>query len=297
MTKLVNLKNFLKCLLPMNIQHKFRNRHEYLRIACIKKALRHQGLLGLYNKLCSMVPDISDQYTDNSHTNSEYFMIKIRGMHAFQVSLMQKALRLLGLEHRAPFNIVDIGDSSGTHLNYIKQLYKNDKINTLSVNLDPEAVRRIREKGMEAVCIRAEDLDAYPLKGDIYLSFETLEHLFDPTGFLYKLSRKAECKALVITVPYIRQSRVGLQHIRNQERRDISAESVHVFELSPDDWKLIFQHAGWSVVYERTYLQYPRKGLLGLMRRYWKKIDYEGFYGVILARDPSWSDSYRDWKL
>jgi hypothetical protein len=161
--------------------------------------------------------------------------------------------------------------------------------------LDPEAIRRIREKEIDAICARAEELNRYSRDADIYLSFEMIEHLTDPIGFLYKLSHGTECKAFVITVPYIEQSRIGLRFIRDNQKKDVRSESVHIFELSPFDWRLIFKYAGWDVIYDRVYLQYPQKGPLSLTKNYWKKIDYEGFYGAVLSRNFSWSSLYKDW--
>ena len=288
------IKEIYKKLIPQFFQDKISNRHERIRILSIKSALKEQGLLGLYNRLESVSPDISNQYS-NVKIDSEYFKTKIRGEHAFQVSLVQEALRLLGLENKKSLTIIDIGDSCGTHLGYLKNIYKD--IDTLSVNLDPVAVERIKKKGMKAVCADADDIDSYSLKGDVYLSFEMLEHLFNPAYFLYRLARKIEGETFIVTVPYIEQSRVGLHHIRNGRKNKVSCENVHIFELSPYDWKLIFQHSGWSVAYEKIYFQYTRKGFFRLMKGYWKKVDYEGFYGAVLKRDSSWSDLYKDWKL
>ncbi|KKL99163.1 hypothetical protein LCGC14_1817200 [marine sediment metagenome] len=111
--------------------------------------------------------------------------------------------------------IVDIGDSAGAHLQYIMGLYsKNKDIKCLSVNLDEKAVRKIREKGLEAIHARAEDLHKYDVNADIFLCFELLEHLMNPCQFLYELSSRTNVKYLIVTIPYVRGSRVGLHHIR-----------------------------------------------------------------------------------
>ena len=286
------VKNLLKRVLPVSIQNKIIHRDEYLRIASINRALKYQSLFGLYNNLTSIVPDIADQYTC-SEIKSEYFRTKVRALHAFQISLVQEALELLRLNITKPLTIVDIGDSCGTHLQYLKFFYKD--IDTLSVNLDRKAVEKIQKKGLKAICAKAEDLNKYSVKAGIYLSFEMLEHLRDPINFLYKFSHNVESETFIVTVPYLNQSRVGLRYIKDNQKKLVCAENVHIFELSPDDWKLIFNYSGWSVVRERIYLQYPEKGMFKFLRNYWKKIDYEGFYGVILKRDFSWSDLYKDW--
>lgn len=288
------IKKILKKIIPKPLQHKIIYREEYLRIISIRKALKCQRLLELYNKLELIVPDISNQYS-NVKLNSTYFKTKVRAEHAFQISLVQEALELLQLKDKRFLTIADIGDSCGTHLQYLRYFYKD--INPISVNLDPKAIERIEQKGMKAIYARVEDPIIYSLNADLYLSFEMLEHLFDPISFLYGLSHKTECKGIVITVPYLVTSRVGLRYIRVEQKTNAYAENVHIFELSPADWKLIFKHSGWSVMHERVYLQYPEKGLFSFMKRHWNEMDYEGFYGAVLVRDFSWSDLYKDWRI
>lgn len=161
--------------------------------------------------------------------------------------------------------------------------------------MDEVAVNKIRKDGLEAIHCRAEDLHSYDVGVDIFLCFEMLEHLMTPAEFLYNLSTKTNCKALVMTVPYVTCSRVGLHHIRNNNKRNVTPENTHIFELSPYDWRLLFMHSGWALKLERMYLQYPSKGPLHLMKRYWKKNDFEGFYGAILTRDSTWRKLYNGW--
>lgn len=275
----------------MNIVDSFLRRSLYLILTkSLKEAANNNGLDELVVKLRQIVSDISEQYS-SFKINDSYREVKTRNMHAFQLSLVHKVIN----EFQTPV-IVDIGDSSGTHLQYIKELYSKDKdIKSLSINLDNKAVEKIKKKGIRAICVRAENLDMYKVDGDIFLCFEILEHLTDPCKFLHELSLNTNVKYLIITVPYVRKSRVGLHHIRNQRREIFNAENNHIFEFSPTDWKLIFQFGGWRVAFERVYLQYPTKHYLSITKFYWKKYDFEGFYGAILTRDYSWSDLYNDW--
>jgi hypothetical protein len=192
--------------------------------------------------------------------------------------------------------IVDVGDSAGTHLKYLIGLYPENKgIRCMSVNMDQKAVDRIRGKGLDAMHARAEDLHEHNIEADVFLCFQTLEHLMDPFKFLHALSSNTRAKYLVITVPYVRESRVGLYHIRQSRRDNVYAENTHIFELDPDDIKLVVKHAGWSVVKEKVYLQYPKRGILRMTKMLWRALDFEGFYGLILERDDSWSSKYADW--
>ena len=51
---------------------------------------------------------------------------------------------------------------------------------------------------------------------DVLTSFEMLEHLQDPIGFLKSMS-SVDCDKFVITVPYVSKSRVNLWKIDNPD--------------------------------------------------------------------------------
>ena len=156
-------------------------------------------------------------------------------------------------------------------------------------------MERIKAKGLAAVNAKAEDLGSYNINADIFLCFQTLEHLMNPCYFLRQLSMKTNAKYLIITVPFLRTSRVALHHIRENRQGTFCAEETHIFELSTEDWKLILRHCGWDIVNEKLYLQYPRRSISRLLRPFWRRYDFEGFYGLILKRDDIWSSKYLDW--
>jgi hypothetical protein len=261
----------------------------------LKKAILAQNLSKLLKTISEIVPDISNQYT-TLKVEGEYLELKVRGLHAFQISLVNNSIIRLG-KGTDEITIVDIGDSSGIHLTYLKTLYKN--ISALSVNLDPVAVQKIKEKGLVAIESRAELLHKHPgfsESVDIFLSFEMLEHLLNPIEFLHQMSTQSQCQYFVITVPYLVNSRIGLHQIRNiKNTSDFNAERTHIFELSSSDWDLLFRFSGWNIVYSQKYTQYPKQFPGNLLKHLWKKIDFEGFYGVILQRDDSISSKYKDW--
>jgi len=88
-----------------------------------------------------------------------------------------------------------------------------------------------------------------------------------------------------------------LYHIRHNQKRNVNPENTHIFELSPEDWRLIFRHSGWAIEAERIYLQYPKRSLFSfLLKRYWRHYyPFVGFYGAVLKPDKSWSDLYDGW--
>jgi len=293
------IKKLAKRYLPQKSYDSFRNQwrkvSSALSVKSINKAVIEQGLSDLSRKLENIVPNISDQYT-NKKIDNNYLYYKVRAQHSFQMSLVKKAFEMPALKSNdTKLSIVDIGDSSGTHLRYIKGLWPEKNMRTVSVNMDDSAVRKIRQNGLEAVCSRAEDIDKYNINPDIILSFQMLEHMMNPIHFLHKISEKSNCICFVLTVPYVRNSRLGLHRIFNNPETPQNAENTHILELSPKDWRELFQFSGWRVEYDSVYLQYPRRDILHLMKPYWRRFDLEGFYGAILVKDDKWSRLYRDW--
>ena len=131
---------------------------------------------------------------------------------------------------------------------------------------------------------------------EVFLLFETLEHLLDPIGFLRSI-REPNSEYFVLTVPYVKSSRTGFSQIRNEsDHRKITPENTHIFELSPQDWELIFRFTGWEVEYRRIYKQYPWWSKIFLVHLIWRAFDFEGFYGVVLKRSESNNNFYNEWK-
>ena len=270
-----------------------------LGIWSLLKAAKEQELLVTLGQLRFVVQDISNQESREEPDFDEYSEIKRRLLHAYQVRTMARLLGSLDKDH---VRVVDIGDSAGTHCLYFKQVFKDThEVSTLSVNLDPRAIEKIRMRGLPALLKRAEEISPDDLGGDVdvFTSFEMIEHLHNPALFLQRLANSSTGRELFITVPFLRKSRVGMHHIRNDVSRDVFAEDVHVFELSPSDWTLLFHHSGWKVVDQGICYQYPRQLpiLSWILKAYWKKVDFEGFWGAVLERDNFWSELYQDWEI
>jgi hypothetical protein len=272
------------------LRGRFRPLSHRLRIRALCAALREQGLDELERSLRVVVPDVSDQYS-TFRVEPGLLETSVRAMHAFQIAMVEDAMRIVAAAaDGAGLTVMDVGDSSGTHLRYLHARHR--AIRTLSVNLDPEAVAKIRAKGLEAIHGRAEEVAGLGARPDIVMCFETLEHLTDPVAFLRQVAAINSCRALVITVPYMRRSRVGLQYIRSGQKRPANSENTHVFELSPRDWSLLFRFAGWRAASDRVFRQYPRRGPLLLTYPIWASLDFAGFYGVVLLKDGTWSELY-----
>jgi len=274
-----------------------RRAFQALAVRSLDAASREQGLASLRARLRKIVPDVGDQYSADFEgaEYARYWEPKMRGLHAFQIDCALRAINDIG---RGGLLVADIGDSSGTHSAYLKGLLPPNRLErVVSVNLDAGAVAKIRAKGGEALLARAEEMDFGDARFDLMMSFEMIEHLTDPARFLRRLAVSGATDRLLVSVPYVRRSRVGLQFLREGPPypAQVTAERVHIFELAPEDWMLLARFAGWSVDSCRVYRQYPRRHPLRAMAFIWRKLDFEGFCCLSLKRDLGVSDRYADW--
>ena len=272
--------------------------YQSLSTTSLRAAIREQGLEQLCDRLRQVVPDLREQYTGgfDDAEYMRYWEMKMRGMHAWQVRLTLEALEHIGTQGQV---LADIGDSSGNHGIYTKALAPEGQIaRSIGINLDPVAVDKIKSKGAEAILCRAEELDMEGIKADLFTSFQMLEHLTDPVRFLHDLAERGDADHLLLTIPYRRTSRFGGSHIRlplNRMPESMTAEEVHIYEFSSEDWTLLARFAGWAPVFTNIYYQYPKRSPLALTAPMWRALDYEGFLGLFLKRDLSLSNHYADW--
>jgi len=247
--------------------------------------LRQQKLYGSLERLRTIIPDISHQYSSYA-LDTELLELETRALHAFQMQLVEVAVNRAQHGGGQQLTLVDIGDSSGAHIRYVKAMH--GEIRALSVNVDAEAVTKIRAAGLEAVLARAEQVDQFDIRPDLVLCFETLEHLPDPAQFLRAVATIASVRVLAISVPFVRTSRVGLRYIRRSLPAVASPETTHVFELAPQDWRPLFMFSGWAIEHEAILKLYPKWHPMTFTMPLWRKVDYEGFYGAVLRPDPTW---------
>jgi hypothetical protein len=267
----------------------------------INSAINEQNLGGRCRELRKIIPDISNQFT-HGFTKENYenhYELKMRGMHAFQVNACIDAVDYVYNKLNKPITIADIGDSSGHHLKYLKNIISEEKLeNSLSVNLDPVAIEKIILGGGDGILCKAEELDTIDISPDLFMSFEMLEHLTDPVRFLHDIAEKGSAENFLISVPYQKSSHFGGAHLRLNENElpdKMTPEDVHVYEFSTEDWLLLAKFSGWKPIFTKIYWQYPRYNVARLMQPLWRALDFEGFFVMFLERDSSLSKHYTGW--
>lgn len=272
--------------------------YQALSAMSLRAAIRQHGYDPLCARLRAIIPDVRDQYTTDFDPGEyeAFWEVKMRGLHAFQIQCTLDALDAIG---RDGLVVADLGDSSGNHSRYVRELARGGQVvRLISVNLDPVAVEKVKAKGGEAILSRVEDLDPTAIAPDLVMSFQMVEHLTDPVRFLHGLATKGTAEHVLLTLPYRRRSRFGGFHLRAPEdsmQKTMTAEEVHVYEFSPEDWALLARFAGFDVVFERRYLQYPSWSWLSWTRWLWEARDHEGFVGLLLKRELSVANRYTSW--
>jgi len=266
---------------------------EFIGALSLGWAIRVQKLRSLIGRLREIEPDIADQENSSVEGFNAFWELKRRALQAFQCRLMLRVSTPLKTE----LTVVDIGDSSGRHMRYLQKLSNNKNVKAIGVNLDPRAISKIRSRGGEAILCRAEELDLGERKVDFYTSFQMVEHLHNPSYFFRNLAVKGSGNQLLVTLPLLKQSRVGFHCMKGGAHKQIFAEDEHILELSPKDWLLLMRHSGWKAVWQESYFQYPRglPVISWLFSKFWKRFDYEGFWGVLLEKDLIESNKYQDW--
>ena len=119
----------------------------------------------------------------------------------------------------------------------------------------------------QKICLIIQNLIRSQLK-----FFYSLRHLnICLIQLILRSIREPNSEYFVLTVPYVKSSRTGFSQIRNEsDHRKITPENTHIFELSPQDWELIFRFTGWEVEYRRIYKQYPWWSKIFLIHLIWR---------------------------
>jgi hypothetical protein len=259
----------------------------------VKKAIKENSeMFAMWNLSLEGLPNLENHYATVKLSGED--LLRVRMLICAQAIFLNRTINQFEKLGNRIESHVDIGDSDGSTRILLEKSLNGKKINSLGINIQAEAVELIKSKGLEAECMDAMDLNKQNRKFDLVSVFETLEHLPNPIGFLENMQDIVD-KRLLISVPLIKNSRVGLRYLTNKwDSKEIpTIANNHIFELSPKDWIKLFWHTGWRVDQEWKVSQFPKKGLLKIILKYaWRKISFEGFYFVSLVKDTRYSSRY-----
>jgi hypothetical protein len=259
----------------------------------IKRAIKEDSeISAMWDLSLELLPDLSDHYATVKMSGED--LLRVRMLICAQAIFMTRIINQLRKFGTKIESYVDIGDSDGSTRMLLEKSINDQRIKSLGINIQAKAVELIRRKGLEAECMNAMDLNKKNRKFDVVSVFETLEHLPNPIGFLENMQDIVD-ERLVISVPLIVNSRVGLRYVTdkwaNGEIPTIA--NNHIFELSPEDWTKLFLHTGWRVDHAWKIRQFPKRGLLKILMQYaWRRISFEGFWFVSLYKNSEYSSKY-----
>ncbi len=255
----------------------------------------HTELKEIWEYSFRIFPDFGQHYTvpvDNVEVEQ-----RIRLLMTAETIFVKKAIgKVIKRDGRCSY--ADVGDSDGSIRLLLNKYYNVNELSYVGINLQNSAVEKIRSKGLDAICADALSLGDQGVTYDIVSAFETLEHLSDPIGFLDGM-KKVTNERLIVSVPFIRHSRIGLAYLSQKwlrqwpEDKKPTIENTHIFELSPKDWKNLFLHTGWKVDREWKLMMFPsnRPSRL-ILQPFWRFVSFEGFWFVSLYKDSKYSSQY-----
>jgi hypothetical protein len=243
----------------------------------------------MWNLSHQVLPDLEDHYATVKLSGEN--LLRVRMLICAQAIFIKRIINQFSDAGKKIKDYVDIGDSDGSTRMLVEKSMNSKAIKTLGINIQAKAVELIRSKGLDAVCMDAMDIEK---QFDMVSVFETLEHLPNPIGFLENMQKVVD-KRLIISVPLILNSRIGLRYLTDKwtHGETPTIANNHIFELAPEDWTKLFRHTGWRVEYEWKVRQFPKRGLLKMLMQYaWRRISFEGFYFVSLIKDNKYSSQY-----
>lgn len=250
-----------------------------------------KSLKEIWDSSYEQFPDFSGHFSqkvDNPEVEH-----RIRQLVVAETAFVKEEIAKM-VQEKGYCEYADIGDSDGSVRLLLKRYFSPQQLSTVGINLQPNAVKKMKQKGLNAICADALNLKTQGIQYDITSVFETLEHLPSPIHFLTDIRGVVRHK-LVISVPFVRWSRVSLNYLTDRwdHTKRPTIENVHIFELSPADWSKIFLHTGWRIDREKKLLMFPHNKLSRfVLQPYWFYTSYEGFWFVSLSKFDKFSSQY-----
>ncbi len=142
--------------------------------------------------------------------------------------------------------LLEIGAGFGTFGQEMMALGTFDRI--IALELTPTLAGKCRDRGLEVMECSVEEVSLAGIQADVVVSFETLEHLFDPLAVLRSCCRVLNPGGiLMLTCPNM----LGLDTMTLGERSS-SVGGEHLNLLNPRSLEVLLARAGFEVLEVKT---------------------------------------------
>jgi SAM-dependent methyltransferase len=157
------------------------------------------------------------------------------------------AFRLIGRHFRSssPRSVLEIGTGSGYFLDFFSQRYPGAVVT--GIEYDERLLAITRARAPRARCLQgnAEAFDLLPEKFDLVVSFQVIEHLYEPEQMLAQVRRHLAPEGLfIITTPNLGGFGAQVMGRHWHGHRD-----DHVSLKSARDWVALVESHGFKSVY------------------------------------------------
>lgn len=142
--------------------------------------------------------------------------------------------------------LLEIGPGFGTFCAVATEAKSFKRV--VGVEPTPELAQACRDRGVEVVESRVEDLDDNLIGADVVVAFEVIEHLFDPRAFLQGIRSKMNSGGLLIlSCP----NGLGFD-IAMLKEKALAVDAEHVNLFNPESLTGLLKAVGFDVVRAHT---------------------------------------------
>ncbi len=172
--------------------------------------------------------------------DSYFYRLKRRMTYAF-------ALRKIAAEcsNAKDPSILEIGTGSGFFLFYARERFPGARLT--GVEYDPRLLEAAKRRAPFAECVRgnAETFDLRPASFDVVVSFQVIEHLYDPSAMLARVKSHLKPGGIfILTTPNLDGIGARVMGARWHAHRP-----DHVSLKGVADWNTLVENAGFDPLY------------------------------------------------
>lgn len=173
-------------------------------------------------------------------TGSFFYKIKRRLTYAFAIRAITRIKR-----KEDEFSLLEIGTGSGYFLSFINSEFPRATLS--GIEYDPRLLEVTKEKVPFANCLKgdAELFDFGNEKFDVIVSFQVIEHLYDPGAMLDRVKNHLKPNGIfIVSTPNLNGLGARIMGKRWHGYRD-----DHVSLKGYNEWRALLERSGFATIY------------------------------------------------